>query len=93
MLRVGQDSISGCCCLNRPGRLSKYVLLQLLVAGPGQLRREASAALRPASSAKKSRAVPAVAKAPPPKESLDASVIGRVARQQGDAVLMLVLHP
>ena len=93
MLRMRQHGVLFYGCLNRPGRLSKHVLLQLLVAGPGQLRRKGfAAALRPTSSAIKSRTVPAVAHAPPSKESVDASVIGGVARQQGDAVLEIISH-
>ena len=93
MLRMGPHRMLTHGCLNKPGGVSKYVLLQLLVAGRGQLRRKGfAAALRPASSAMKSRAVPVVAKAPPFKDNIDASVIGRVARQQGDAVLVLILH-
>ena len=90
MLRVGPHGVLTHCCLNRPGRLSKYVLLQLFVPTPGQLRRKGSAAvLRPACSAKESRTVPAGARAAPSKEGSDASVIGGIARQLGDAVLLL----
>lgn len=93
MLRVRPHRMLTYGCLNRPGRLSKHVLLQLLVASPGQLRRKGSAAaLRPASSATRSRAVPVAAHPLPAKESTDASVIGRVAWQQGDAVLVLILY-
>lgn len=93
MLRMGPRRILTDRCADRPGRLSRYVLLQLLVAGPGQLRRKGSAAaLRPICSATKSRSLPVVARASPSKESTDASVIGGIARQLGDAALLPILQ-